>query len=131
VFCIIIRKIWGHIWLIIYCITYTSRSRIFSLLWRRHRIAKFRPIYVRRSRSLSNEGSLMWPPAFRSTTFSRLLRHARGCWKPILTRILKGPHSVASYDTQGCHLKIVCSYKKRISFKSHWFPAMLSCIVII
>jgi hypothetical protein len=33
--------------------------------------------------------------------FSRLLRHTRGCGGPILTLILTGPHSVASYNTQG------------------------------
>jgi hypothetical protein len=33
--------------------------------------------------------------------YSRLLRHTRGCEGSILTRILTGPHSVASYDTPG------------------------------
>jgi hypothetical protein len=33
--------------------------------------------------------------------FSCLLRHTRGCGGRILTRILKGPHSVAFYGTQG------------------------------
>jgi hypothetical protein len=39
----------------------------------------------------------------RTAPFSRLLhvRHTRGCGESILTRILTGPHSVASYDTQG------------------------------
>ena len=31
----------------------------------------------------------------------RLLRHTRGCGGSILTRILTGPQSVASYDTHG------------------------------
>jgi hypothetical protein len=33
--------------------------------------------------------------------FSCLLRHARGCWGPILAKILMGPHSVSFYDMQG------------------------------
>jgi hypothetical protein len=33
--------------------------------------------------------------------FNCLLRLARGCGGPILTKILSGPHSIASYDTQG------------------------------
>jgi hypothetical protein len=33
--------------------------------------------------------------------FNHLLRLARGCGGPILTRIPTGPHLVASYDTQG------------------------------
>jgi hypothetical protein len=37
----------------------------------------------------------------KTSPFSRLLRHTRGTEKPILTPILTGPHSVASYDTQG------------------------------
>jgi hypothetical protein len=37
----------------------------------------------------------------RTAPFCRLLRHTRGCGKSILTRILTGPLSVASYDTQG------------------------------
>jgi hypothetical protein len=31
--------------------------------------------------------------------FSRLLWHTRGCWRPVLTLILMGPHSDTSYDT--------------------------------
>jgi hypothetical protein len=37
----------------------------------------------------------------RIVQFSRLIRHTRGCGGPILTRIVSGPHSVASYDIQG------------------------------
>jgi hypothetical protein len=37
----------------------------------------------------------------RTAPFCLLLRHKRGCGKSFLTRILKGPLSVASYDTQG------------------------------
>jgi hypothetical protein len=37
----------------------------------------------------------------RTAPFSRLLRHTRGCGGSMLTRILTGSHSVASYDMQG------------------------------
>jgi hypothetical protein len=39
----------------------------------------------------------------RTAPFSRLLRHTRGYGESVLSRILMGPHSVASltYDTQG------------------------------
>jgi hypothetical protein len=37
----------------------------------------------------------------RTSLFSRLLRHTKGCGECILTTILTGSHSVASYDTQG------------------------------
>jgi hypothetical protein len=45
---------------------------------------------------------MLWhgPQFSRSHSFNRLLRHARGCWRPILTRIVMGPHSAPSYDTQ-------------------------------
>jgi hypothetical protein len=35
-------------------------------------------------------------PDFHRSPFSRLLRHGRGCWKPILTRILTGLRVTAS-----------------------------------
>jgi hypothetical protein len=39
----------------------------------------------------------------RTAPFSRLLRHTRECGESVLTWILTGPISVASYDTQrGC-----------------------------
>jgi hypothetical protein len=37
----------------------------------------------------------------RTAPFSRLLRHTRICGEAILTGILTGPLSVASYDIQG------------------------------
>jgi hypothetical protein len=40
-------------------------------------------------------------PDPHGSPFSRLLRHARGCREPNLTRIFTSPPSVASYDTQG------------------------------
>jgi hypothetical protein len=41
---------------------------------------------------------LIW----KTAPFSRFLRYTKGMWRiSILTRILAGPFSVASYDTQG------------------------------
>jgi hypothetical protein len=37
----------------------------------------------------------------RTAPFSHLLQHTRGCRWSTLTQIFTGPHSVASYDTQG------------------------------
>jgi hypothetical protein len=60
-----------------------------------------------RSGPFSGEESLCATPAVtRGLVFSRfhpkdhLLLHTRGCAGPILTRILTGPLSVASYNTQ-------------------------------
>jgi hypothetical protein len=74
-------------WLNIYC--FTSLSRIF--------------LFARCSWPLSREGSLLYHtfwdtrPRFsgltrRTAPFSRLVRHARGCGRPVLTRILTGPY---------------------------------------
>jgi hypothetical protein len=82
-------------------------------MWRRHhcqlRIAKSRPMlgaqgfWARRdlyratpavTHDIGFSGLIR-----RTAQFSRFLRHARGCWRPTLTLILTGPHSVASYDT--------------------------------
>jgi hypothetical protein len=87
----------------------------FSLKWRRHhcrwRAVKFRSMLGAQclwagrdlyratptvTRGLSFSGLIR-----RTAPFSRLLRHTRGCGGSILTRTLMGPHSVASYDTQG------------------------------
>jgi hypothetical protein len=88
-------------WLIIYC--FTSRSRNFSLIWRRHhcrwRAAKFRPMLGAQglwagrdlycatpavTRDLCFSGLIQ-----RTAPFSRLLRHTRGGGEgSILTRIL-------------------------------------------
>jgi hypothetical protein len=43
-------------------------------------------------------------PDHHAPPFNRLLRHTMGCWEPTLNRILKGPHSVASYDTKDLFL---------------------------
>jgi hypothetical protein len=69
--------------------------------------------YARRSGPLNRDSGifivphLLWYGASvffglirRTAQFSRLLRHTRGCGGSILTRILTGPHSVASYDMQ-------------------------------
>jgi hypothetical protein len=37
----------------------------------------------------------------RTASFNRLLRNTRVCGGSILNRILMGPHSVSSYETQG------------------------------
>jgi hypothetical protein len=37
----------------------------------------------------------------RTAPISRLLRHTRGCGGSTLTRVITGPHSVASDDTHG------------------------------
>jgi hypothetical protein len=97
------------------CLRFYVQLKNFSFIWRRHhyrwRAAKFRPmlgsygLWAGRdlycvtpavTRGLGFSG-LIW----RTTPFNRLLRLARGCGWPILTWILKGPHSVASYDSQG------------------------------
>jgi hypothetical protein len=94
---------------------FTSRLRIFHLYGRRHhcrwRAAKFRPMLGAQglwagrdlyratfavTRGLGVSGLIR-----RTASFSRLLRHTRGCGGSILTRILTGPHSVTSYDTRG------------------------------
>jgi hypothetical protein len=89
-------------WLIIH--GFTSRSRIFSLIWRRHhcrwKAAKFRPklgaqgLWAGRdlyratpavTRDLGFSGLVR-----RTAPFSRLLLHTRVCGGSILTRILTG-----------------------------------------
>ena len=101
-------------WLIDYLLFYVPLKN-FSPIWRRHhyrwRAAKFRPMLGAQglwagrdlyratpavTRSLGFSGLIR-----RTALFSRLLRHTMSCGVPILTRILTGPHSVASYDTQG------------------------------
>jgi hypothetical protein len=88
----------------------------FSLIWRHHhyqwRATKFRAMLgaqgiwagrdLYRATSAVTRG-LSFSGLIRSTAqFSRFLRLARGCRGRILTRILiTGPHSLASYDTQG------------------------------
>jgi hypothetical protein len=88
-------------WLIIY--SFTSHSRIFSLLWRSHhclwRASKFEPMFSTQSLGLESRSlyhatpvvtrGLCFPGViWRTASFSRLLRHTRGCTGSILTRIL-------------------------------------------
>jgi hypothetical protein len=87
----------------------------FSLIWRYHhclwRAAKFTPMLS--ARGLRAGGifivpHLLWHGASSCffgliqsiAPFICLLRHTRGCWRPILIRILAGRHSVAFYNTQ-------------------------------
>jgi hypothetical protein len=86
-----------------------------SLIWRRHhcrwRAAKFRSVLgvpshwtergLHRATPDVTQSLVISGLTRRTTLFSRLLRHARGCWGSILFQILTGPHSVASYDTKG------------------------------
>jgi hypothetical protein len=46
-------------------------------------------------------GTSVFPVSSKGSPFSRLLRHTWRYGLSILTWILTGPHSVASYDTQG------------------------------
>jgi hypothetical protein len=76
----------------------------FSLIWRRHhyrwRAAKFRPILgaqgpwggrdLYRATHAATRGLGFSGLIRRTTPFSRLLRHTRGCGEPILTRIPMG-----------------------------------------
>jgi hypothetical protein len=90
-------------WLIDYLLFYVPLKNI-SLIWRRHhywwRAAKFRPMLHAQglwagrdlyratpavARGLGFSGLIR-----RTTPFSRLLRHTRGCGGSILTRILTG-----------------------------------------
>jgi hypothetical protein len=80
----------------------------FSLIWRRHlcqrRAEKFRPMLGAQDLWAGRDIYRATPPVTedlgfsglirRTAPFSRLLRHARGCWGPILTRILTGSHKV-------------------------------------
>jgi hypothetical protein len=86
-----------------------------SLVWRCHhckwRAAKFRPMLGTQGLCAGRDLYCDTPAVTRgfgfsgltrrTALFSRLLRHTRGCEGSILTRILTGTHSFASYDTQG------------------------------
>jgi hypothetical protein len=99
-----ITNTFNNIWLIDYLRFYVPLKNI-SLIWIRHhcrwRAAKFRPMlgakglwagrYLYRAtpavtRDLGFSGLIR-----RTTPFSRLLGHTRGCGGSILTRILTGP----------------------------------------
>jgi hypothetical protein len=100
---------------LVVCLGFTSHSRFFSLIWRRHhcrwRAAKYSLCLALRTfeqgwifivpHLLWHEASVFSGLIRRTAPFSRLLRHTRGCEGYILTWILTGPLLVASYDTQG------------------------------
>jgi hypothetical protein len=91
------KYFWLFDWLIIY--GFTSRSRIFSLIWRRHhcrwRAAKFRPMLCAQGLWAGRDLYRTTPAVTQGLGFSglirsRLSRYTRGCGGSILTRILKG-----------------------------------------
>jgi hypothetical protein len=57
-------------------------------------------------------------PEPHGSPFSHLLRHTRGCWGPILTQSLTGPHSVTSYDTQGDAEDLFLPWTSRVPIQS-------------
>ena len=86
-----------------YLVFYVPLRNI-SLIWRRHhyrwRAAKFRPMLGAQGLRAGRDFYRATPAVTRglgfsglirmTTPFSRLLRHARGCWGPILSRIPTG-----------------------------------------
>jgi hypothetical protein len=107
-------------------------QRIFHVLWRRR---FYRPVkgckiwaYALRSGPLSRDlyrassavtRGLGFSGLIRRTApFSRLLRHTRGCWGSILTRILLGSLSVAYYDTQGVLEDLFLPGSSRVPYQS-------------
>jgi hypothetical protein len=90
-------------WLIDYLRFYVPLKN-FSLIWRRHhcpwRAAKFRPMLgaqglwagrdLYRATSAVTRDLGFFGLIRRTASFSRLLRHTRGCGESILTRILTG-----------------------------------------
>jgi hypothetical protein len=89
-------------WLIDYLLFYVSLKN-FSLIWRRHRAAKFRPMVGAQGLWAGRDLCRATPTVTRNLGFSglirrtapinHLLRHAWGCGGPILTRILTGAHA--------------------------------------
>jgi hypothetical protein len=100
--------------LFVYLLFYVSLKN-FSLKWRRHHYlwsaVKFRPMLGTRYLWAGRDIYCATPTVTQGlgfsglirkfAPFSRLLRHTTGCGGPILTLILRGPHSVAFYDTRG------------------------------
>jgi hypothetical protein len=76
---------------------------------------------------VSSEG----PLNLHSAPFSRLLRDTRGCGVhvPIISRILTGSHSVASYDTQGDAKDLFLPESLRVhrSIVKSFMSAKLTC----
>jgi hypothetical protein len=99
--------------LFVYLLVYVPLKNI-SLLWRHHRYRWTAAKYITHSklglwwalRAFEQVGIFIMPHLLfglirRTTPCTCLLRLASGCWGPILTWILTGPHSVASNDMQG------------------------------
>jgi hypothetical protein len=100
-----------YCWLITFLHYVPLKNFSLTCIWRRHRCwwraVRFRPML----RAFEHERvfivpSLLWHRASvfsglirRTIPLSCLLLHEKGCWRPILTRILTGIHSDASYDT--------------------------------
>jgi hypothetical protein len=107
-----VRKLYLLLWLINYSFIYVPLKNI-PFIWTRHhyrwRATKFRPMFgakglwagrdLYRATPAVTRGLGLSGPIRKTATFSRLLRHTRGCGVSILTRILTGPHLVAFYDT--------------------------------
>jgi hypothetical protein len=98
---------WSLDWLMFYV-----PLKNISLIWRRHhyrwRATKFRPTPGAQGLWAGRDLYRVTPNVTRGLGFSCLIRRTapfnrltRGCGGTVLTRILTGPHSVASNDTQG------------------------------
>jgi hypothetical protein len=100
-------------WLIIFLFYVLLKNISLSGIWRRHhyrwRAAKFSPLLGAQGLFAGRDLYRATPAVTRGLSSSGLIRktahsvasYTRGCGESILTRILTGPHSVASYDTQG------------------------------
>jgi hypothetical protein len=101
-------------WLIDYSLFYVPLKNI-SLIWRHHhywwRAAKLWPMLtaqglwagrdIYRATSALTQGLGFSGLIRRTAPFSCLLQHTRGCGGYIIIRILMGPLSIISFDTQG------------------------------
>jgi hypothetical protein len=114
----------------------------FSLIWRRHHCrwmaAKFRFMLgaqnlwagrdLYRSTPAVTRGLGFFGLRWSTAPFSRLLRHTRGCGGSVLTQILTGPHSVASYDKQGDAEVIFLPGPSQVCFRREsWYHVVYSC----
>jgi hypothetical protein len=108
-----VPKIWLCDWLIGYLLFCVPLKNI-SHIWRRHhyrwRAVRFRPMLGAQGLWAGRDLYRATPAAtldlgfsgliWRTALFCCLLRHTKGCGGSILTRILTGPLSVTSYNTQ-------------------------------
>jgi hypothetical protein len=79
-----------------------------SLIWRRHRAPKFRPMLGAQSLWAGRDLYRTTPAVTRGlgfsglirriALFSRFLRHTMGCEQPILTQILTGLSGILKYS---------------------------------